>query len=314
MIQTRLDLFNFCSPCPTITKKTNYVRPKCPHGRQRYRCKECGGSGLCEHGRRRSRCKECGGSGLCEHGRERSQCKECGGASICEHGNKRYDCVKCGGAGICEHGRVRAVCKECGGSQICEHGNKRYDCVKCGGAGICEHGRRRSICKECGGSQICEHDIRRSRCKECGGASICEHGRERSSCSTCDPCGHAISLRRVRRYETTKAKNPTGALEDLCMTSEDWVKYLHELFEVRYGRPKTDNDKVQIDEIIPCSAWNLPDDNKYCWHYLNSQWLIDNTNQEKGTKYTEEDKRAMIQRIDEWFTSSQHPPCSTSSP
>ena len=172
----------------------------------------------------------------------------------------------------------------------------------------CPHGRQRSTCKECGGASICEHGRERPKCKECGGASICEHGRLRRICPICDPCGHAISLRRSRRYETTKAKNPTGALEDLCMTSKDWVRYLHELFEVRYGRPKTDNDEVQIDEIIPCSAWNLPDDNKYCWHYLNSQWLIDNTNQEKGTKYTEEDKRAMIERIDEWFIANPYQP------
>ena len=49
----------------------------CPHGKQRSRCKECGGGGICEHGRRRSRCKECGGSQICEHGRVRSLCKEC---------------------------------------------------------------------------------------------------------------------------------------------------------------------------------------------------------------------------------------------
>ena len=36
--------------------------PRCPHGRQRYFCKECGGGGICEHGRRRRQCKECGGS------------------------------------------------------------------------------------------------------------------------------------------------------------------------------------------------------------------------------------------------------------
>uniref|UniRef100_A0A0G4HLD1 Uncharacterized protein n=1 Tax=Chromera velia CCMP2878 TaxID=1169474 RepID=A0A0G4HLD1_9ALVE len=34
----------------------------CPHGRQQYDCKECGGKGICEHGRRRRQCKECGGS------------------------------------------------------------------------------------------------------------------------------------------------------------------------------------------------------------------------------------------------------------
>ena len=70
----------------------------CPHGRQRFHCKECGGSGICEHGRQRSQCKECGGSQICEHGRERSKCKECGGASICEHGRERYQCKECGGA------------------------------------------------------------------------------------------------------------------------------------------------------------------------------------------------------------------------
>ena len=51
--------------------------PRCPHGRQRYFCRECGGGGFCEHGRYRSRCIECGGSGLCEHGRQRSKCSEC---------------------------------------------------------------------------------------------------------------------------------------------------------------------------------------------------------------------------------------------
>ena len=33
----------------------------CPHGRQRYQCKDCGGKGICEHGRQRGQCKDCGG-------------------------------------------------------------------------------------------------------------------------------------------------------------------------------------------------------------------------------------------------------------
>ena len=52
-------------------------RAKCEHGRQRSKCKECGGSGICQHGRRRSRCKECGGASICQHGRQRSRCKKC---------------------------------------------------------------------------------------------------------------------------------------------------------------------------------------------------------------------------------------------
>ena len=69
------------------------VRRKCEHGRQRSKCKECGGAGICEHNRIRSTCKKCGGSSICEHNRQRSLCKECGGASICEHNRQRYYCT-----------------------------------------------------------------------------------------------------------------------------------------------------------------------------------------------------------------------------
>ena len=93
---------------PSVLKRRNKrTRKECEHGRRRYQCKECGGSGICEHGRRRERCKECGGSGICEHGRERRCCKECGGSGICEHGRQRSWCKECGGSGICEHGRQR---------------------------------------------------------------------------------------------------------------------------------------------------------------------------------------------------------------
>jgi len=237
------------------------------------------GRAMCEHSRRRSECKECGGSQICEHSRIRSECKECGGSQICEHSRRRSECKECGGSQICEHSRIRSTCKECGGSQICEHS------------------RRRSECKECGGGHICEHSRWRSRCKECGGSQICEHSRLRSECKICDPQGHLINLRRSRRNRVTKSPNPTHTLDDLCMTTKEWMKYLHKTFEDRYGRPITDNDDVHIDEIIPCSAWNLPDDNKYCWHYLNSQWLLAEDNLSKSDSYQEKDKVAMIERI-----------------
>jgi len=60
-----------------LTEKQRRVIAKCLHGRERSKCKECGGSQICEHGRVRSTCKECGGSQICEHGRRRSICKEC---------------------------------------------------------------------------------------------------------------------------------------------------------------------------------------------------------------------------------------------
>ena len=68
----------------------------CEHGvKQRSNCKVCG---ACPHGRQRCRCKECGGGAICEHGRIRSTCKECGGGAICEHGRRRRECKECRGA------------------------------------------------------------------------------------------------------------------------------------------------------------------------------------------------------------------------
>lgn len=55
----------------------------CEHNKQRFTCKECGGSAICEHNKQQSYCKECGGNGICHHNRRRSSCKECGGSSIC---------------------------------------------------------------------------------------------------------------------------------------------------------------------------------------------------------------------------------------
>ena len=85
-----------------LETKTKPKPKKCEHGRQKFRCKECGGSSICSHGREKSQCKECGGSGLCSHGRQKSRCKECGGSSICEHGRLKSYCKECGGSGLCK--------------------------------------------------------------------------------------------------------------------------------------------------------------------------------------------------------------------
>jgi len=104
----------------------------------------------------------------------------------------------------------------------------------------------------------------------------------------------------MRRNEASKIKTTT-TLEDLCMTGKEWVDYLNETFERNYGYPRTDDVKVHIDEIIPCSAWDLPTENKYCWHYLNSQYLLADENLSKHASYTQEHKRAMIARIDAYY-------------
>ncbi len=222
------------------------------------------------------------------------------------------------GGNLCKHGKQRSRCRvaECGGGgSYCEHGTRRSKCrvAECGGGGeYCEHGTRRTHCRvaECGGGSYCEHDKLRSHCRvaECGGGGrYCEHltrhgtPKQRHRCDVCSPEGYIAYLRRARRYEAFKsagAAASTRTLDDLGMALKDWRAWLAESFRRRYGRdPKPDED-VNIDEIIPCKAWTFPDDNKYCWHYLNSQLLTEGDNQAKNAKYSEEDKKAMISRID----------------
>jgi hypothetical protein len=238
------------------------------------------------------------GGSICEHNRERSRCKPCKGGEVCTHNKRRSICIDCNGSQICEHNIQRSHCKKCNGSQICEHNRQRSVCKPCGGSQICIHNKTRSFCVQCGGSQICKHNIQCSWCKQCNGSQICEHNRRRPRCKDCNPQGHITSLRRGRRWDVTNSSNPTHTLDDLGMTSKEWYVYLSKTFEDRYGRPRNESDEVHIDEIIPCSAWNIPDDNKYCWHYLNSQWLLAVDNLSKGSSYSQTDKDEMIKRID----------------
>ena len=48
-----------------------------------------------------------------QHGKQKSKCKECGGSEICEHERVRYRRKECGGTGICKHNRPKTVCVEC---------------------------------------------------------------------------------------------------------------------------------------------------------------------------------------------------------
>ena len=99
------DLININSP-PT-TSETDHIKKtnlKCPHGKQKRKCKECGGKDICHHGRNKYYCKECGGSQICTHGRFKKYCKECVGSQICSHNRVKYTCKECGGKGICTHG------------------------------------------------------------------------------------------------------------------------------------------------------------------------------------------------------------------
>ena len=88
-----------CEKHQECSAMTRVRRPakKCPHGRRRHRCLDCGGASVCEHGLRRERCRDCGGTSVCE----RDQCCECGGTSVCKHGRRRQQCRDCGNF-VCE--------------------------------------------------------------------------------------------------------------------------------------------------------------------------------------------------------------------
>ena len=166
---------------------------KCEHGKIKYYCKECGGTGLCKHERRKDRCKDCGGSSLCNHNRIKYECKECTGSAFCKHGKHKTRCKECGGSGICKHGKTKTYCKECSTNTYCIHNREKRRCKDCGGTGICKHGRDKIKCKECDGSAFCIHNKWKHICKDCCGSSICIHGKHKRLCLECggqDLCIH----------------------------------------------------------------------------------------------------------------------------
>jgi hypothetical protein len=151
-------------------RKTSRDNNKCPHGRQKSICKDCGGSGICEHNRQKRYCNECGGSQMCKHQKQKRHCQECTPSAFCKHGKcKAYNsCVSCRVApvfriGECVHGYLRVNCPECkildGEAKLIKESLKNE--IKC------EHGLHKIHCRRCGAGAICVHDLLRSKCIEC---------------------------------------------------------------------------------------------------------------------------------------------------
>jgi len=65
-----------CINCRNHEK--NYrMKNKCPHDRQKQKCRDCGGIGICKHNRQKYKCIDCGGSDVCKHKLLRYYCKTC---------------------------------------------------------------------------------------------------------------------------------------------------------------------------------------------------------------------------------------------
>ena len=185
---------------------------RCPHGRQRSQCGDCGGQGVCAHNRVRTMCVKCGGRGICHHGRQRYSCRECGGRNICIHGRHRRICKDCGGGSLCEHGRQKRQCRECGGAAICEHGKYRSTCLSCRGSAICEHGRIRRQCSDCGGAAFCAHARRKTTCRVCMKEQAAASQRDHAALQQLQPSGGAALSRRPR-HAISLAKHDSSTVD-----------------------------------------------------------------------------------------------------
>lgn len=115
----------------------------------------------CMHNLSRSRCEICN---KCPHGRRKNFCYDCGGKSLCmEHRYQKHLCIKCVGSCVCVHKRRRSECPECKPSLLCPCGLKKKSCDICNPGRLCEHGKQKWTCTSCfteeGGSfaQIRKH-------------------------------------------------------------------------------------------------------------------------------------------------------------
>ena len=64
-----------CIEC-NDTAKIYAERGKCPHGKRKSKCRECGGASICSHRREKSKCRECGALRFARR-KAKNTCKIC---------------------------------------------------------------------------------------------------------------------------------------------------------------------------------------------------------------------------------------------
>lgn len=103
-----------CRICIRCRERSNIykLKYKCPHGKDKWKCKDCGGRSVCQHGRQGHECRDCG-TGFCEHNRVKRSCRDCKGSSRCKHNILKQVCHECNGISICNHGKQKRRCRQC---------------------------------------------------------------------------------------------------------------------------------------------------------------------------------------------------------
>jgi len=212
-------------------------RPKCPHDRERYYCKDCGGKGICQHDLVKKQCRECNGKAFCpepgcnkrkaycgahaedppasvcdcDFGRQRkSRCRQHGGSELCPCDRLRSSCPTHGPQ--CECGIVKITCLTHG--PFCQCGIRRSDCEEHGDR-HCPCGKRRIYCAKHGGSALCPCGKRRQLCAKHGGSGLCACGKRREYCTKCVGGGLGLCDKHQKRWDKCKeCSQPSDAQAD----------------------------------------------------------------------------------------------------
>ena len=144
-----------------IVRTNNHMPKRCPHNREQYRCRECGGFGMCDHGREKRRCKNCEAlTGIAVKKRNCVRKKNYivespNDEAIMSNTETQVETISPYDAYMTKKHRKKL--------QICQHNNQARNCRLCPGPNICEHQRYKYSCKRC----QCEHKIYHNKCPMC---------------------------------------------------------------------------------------------------------------------------------------------------
>lgn len=227
----------------------------------------------------------------CPHNKDKRRCRICGGSSFCIHDKRKENCRECKGVGICEHDKRKSRCRQCNGNEICPHNKQKENCRACNGSQICPHNKRKSLCHRCGGGSICIHDKQKRQCHQCGGSAFCTHNKRKKRCSECNPFVYLADLQRSNLNGIIKQQinleKTKRSIEYLGCS----LKYFKEYIKSKMVEDMN-FDNIHLDHIKPISKFHLSNIDALldCCHYTNFQPLFAKENMEKGNTWNEIDE------------------------
>ena len=207
-------------PKLTFHFKHPYIkyRVRCRHMKYRGYCKLCDnwGGQYCTHGSFKNHCKTCTPQSLCPHGKRKFRCRDC---PLYKKPTPSRVCVDCFKKAVKKLGELcwscRLACPDARETIVdrieaeldqtdksrelflalkkakpkvlkpCAHADDKVTCTIC--TPVCAHMKRMGACKLCPGwgSRYCVHDKTKQLCRICCPQSFCEHGRRKNTCREC---------------------------------------------------------------------------------------------------------------------------------